>query len=91
MIIVGRVLKSKSLQYCRVPKNGLPKNGQAGIFLKIRTTPGWKLNSELHANSVCCEDDFFSGIADFETTPRQRVETFQPLPRPPMRCVRVAT
>ena len=31
------------IQYCRVPKNGLPKNGQAGIFLKIRTTPGWKI------------------------------------------------
>ena len=62
------------LQYCRVPKNG-----QAGVFLKIRTTRAGKLSSELHANNVCCEDDFFSGIADFETTPRRRVETFQPV------------
>ena len=59
-------------------------------FSKNRERPrAGKLSSELHANSVCCEDDFFSGIAEFETTPRRRVETFQPLPRPPMRCVRV--
>ena len=63
------------LQYCRVPKNGLPKNGQAGIYLKRRTTPGWK--NELrtvspHANNVSCEEDFFGGIADFETTPLRR-------------------
>ena len=65
-----------ALQYCRVPKNG-----QAGISFKIRTTPGWK--NELrtvspHANSVCCENDFFGGIADFKTTPLRRLETFQP-------------
>ena len=87
-------------QYCRVPKNGLPKNGQAGIssknkndprlefHLKIRTTPGWK--NELrtvssHANSVCCEDDFFGGIADSETTPLRRFERFQPHSPPRMR------
>ena len=45
------------------------------FHLKIRTTPGWK--NELrtvspHANSVSCEDDFFGGIADFETTPLRR-------------------
>ena len=71
----------KLVQYCRVPKNGLPKNGQAGISFKIRTTPGWK--NELrtvspHANSVCCENDFFGGIADLKTTPLRQLETFQP-------------
>ena len=25
-----------SIQYCRVPKNGLPKNGQAGISPKFK-------------------------------------------------------
>ena len=30
------------LQYCRVPKNGLPKNGQAGISPKNKNDPGWK-------------------------------------------------
>ena len=45
------------------------------FHLKRRTTPGWK--NELrtvspHANSVSCEDDFFGGIADFETTPLRR-------------------
>ena len=40
------------------------------FHLKRRTTPGWK--NELrtvspHAKSVSCEDDFFGGIADFET------------------------
>ena len=62
------------------------------FYLKIRTTPGWKIELRtvsLHANNICCEDDFFSGIADFETTPRRWVEIFQPLPRPGMRCVRV--
>ena len=42
------------------------------FHLKKRTTPGWKNESRTvspHANSVCCEDDFFGGIADFETTP----------------------
>ena len=55
------------------------------FHLKIRTTPGWKIELRtvsLHANNVCCEADFFSGIADFETTPRRRVETFQPGPSP---------
>ena len=51
------------------------------FHLNIRTTTGWK--NELrtvspHAKSVCCEDDFFGGIADFETTPLRRFETFQP-------------
>ena len=63
------------LQYCRVPKNGLPKNGQAGISSKKKNDPGWK--NELrtvspHVNSVSCEDAFFGGIADFETTPLRR-------------------
>ena len=55
------------------------------FYLKVRTTPGWKIELRtvsLHTNNVCCEDDFFSGIADFETTPCRRVETFQPLPGP---------
>ena len=55
-------------------------------------TPGWKIELRpvsQDANNVCCEDDFFSAIADFETTPYRRVETFQPLPWPGMRCVRV--
>ena len=59
---------------------------------KNKNDPGWKIELRtvsLHGNNVCCEDDFFSGIADFETTPRRRVETFQPLPRPSMCCVRV--
>ena len=30
------------VQYCRVPKNGLPKNGQAGISPKNKNDPGWK-------------------------------------------------
>ena len=30
------------IQYCRVPKNGLPKNGQAGISPKNKNDPGWK-------------------------------------------------
>ena len=33
---------SVRLQYCRVPKNGLPKNGQAGISPKNKNDPGWK-------------------------------------------------
>ena len=45
------------------------------FHLNWRTTPGWK--NELRtvsprANSVCCEDDFFGSIADFETTPLRR-------------------
>ena len=28
-----------ALQYCRVPKNGLPKNGQAGISSKNKNDP----------------------------------------------------
>ena len=31
-----------TLQYCRVPKNGLPKNGQAGISPKNKNDPGWR-------------------------------------------------
>ena len=31
------------VQYCRVPKNGLPKNGQAGILSKNKNDPGWKI------------------------------------------------
>ena len=47
------------------------------FHLKIRTTPGWK--NELRAvYSFCCEDDFFNGIANFETTPRRHFEIFQP-------------
>ena len=71
-----------------MPKNGLPKNGQAGISPKNKNAPDWK--NELrtvspHAKSVCCEDDFFGGIADFETTPLGRFETFQPHSPPSMR------
>ena len=32
------------LQYCWVPKNGLPKNGQAGISPKNKNDPGWKMS-----------------------------------------------
>ena len=32
------------VQYCRVPKNGLPKNGQAGISPKNKNDPGWKMS-----------------------------------------------
>ena len=58
------------------------------FHLNIRTTTGWK--NELrtvspHAKSVCCEDDFFGGIADFETTPLRRFETFPPH-FPPAMC-----
>ena len=38
-----------------------------------------------HAKSVCCEDDFFGGIADFEMFPLRRFETFQPHSPPGMR------
>ena len=58
------------------------------FHLKIRTTTGWK--NELRtvspqAKSVCCEDDFFGGIADFETIPLRLFETFQPHSPPSMR------
>ena len=36
-----------AVQYCRVSKNGLPKNSQAGILPKNKNVPGW--NEELHA------------------------------------------
>ena len=83
-----RWASSSSLQYCRVPKNGLPKNGQAGISSKNKNYP--RLENELravspHANSFCCEDDFFYVIADFETTPLRRFEIFQPHSPPGMR------
>ena len=35
-----------NLQYCRVSKDGLPKNGLAGILPKNKNAPGW--NEELH-------------------------------------------
>ena len=39
-----------------------------------------------HAN-VCCEDDFFSGIADFETTPRAHVDGLNRSPGRGPACV----
>ena len=77
-----------TLQYCRVPKNGLPKNGQAGISSKNKNYPRLEkwVKSDfttrkqllLWTNSFCCEDDFYYVIADFETTPLRRFEIFQP-------------
>ena len=70
----------------------LSKNGPAGISSKNKNDP--RLENELrtvspHANNVRYENDFFGGIADFETTPLQRVETIQPLPRPGAHRMRV--
>ena len=39
-------LQLQVIQYCQVSKNGLPKNGQAGILPKNKNVPGW--NEELH-------------------------------------------
>ena len=66
------------------------RTAKVEFYLKIRTTPGWKIEFRtvsLHANNVCCEDDFSNGIADFETTPRRRVERFQPLQWSGVGCV----
>ena len=68
---------------------------QAGISSKNKNDP--RLENELkavspNANSVCREDDFFNGIADFERTSLRRFEQFQPHSPPGMRrrvpCVR---
>ena len=57
------------------------------FHLKIRTTQAgkWVKNRSPHTKSVCCEDDLFGGIADFETTPLWRFETFQLHSPPRMR------
>ena len=36
---IHRFFLNFSLQYCRVPKTGLPKNGQAGISSKNKNDP----------------------------------------------------
>ena len=72
------VFKQYSTVGCR--RTVCRRTARLEFHLRIRTTPGWK--NELrtvspHANSVSCEDDFFGGIADFDTTPLQQFETFQ--------------
>ena len=67
------------IQYCRVPKNGLQKNGQAGISSKNKNEP--RLEKELrtvspHSNSVCYEDDSFGGFTDLETSPLRARQFF---------------
>ena len=75
------VLSSSAYPVSRYSTVGRRRTARLEFHPKIRTTPAWK-NELRTVSHVCLEDDFFGGIADFETTPRLRVETFQPLPWP---------
>ena len=63
------------IQYCRVPKNGLPKNGQTWISSKNKNDP----RLEKWVNRTTTQTTFaVGGIANFDTTPLRRDETLQP-------------
>ena len=78
----------KHVQYCRVPKNGLPKNGQAGISPKNKNDPGWKneLRTVHHTQrAFAVKTTSSAALLGLRTPPLRRFETFQPHSTPSMR------
>ena len=76
------------IQYCRVPKNGLPKNGQAGISPKNKNDPGWKneLRTVHHTQrAFAVKTTSSAALLGLRTPPLRRFETFQPHSMPSMR------
>ena len=77
-----------AIQYCRVPKNGLPKNGQAGISPKNKNDPGWKneLRTVHHTQrAFAVKTTSSAALLGLRTPPLRRFETFQPHSMPSMR------